>query len=199
VAAHLVIDRFLRSDGRRWRSASVSRAAPRRSRGTQAQCRSPICVAAGGGMGPRIAAQTLFHRPPTNWSRVIPLRRVWDLDLVAGYLLPLGAPVRLGPRCVRRAPDTAWYCGIGALGTAIHQRRYLGRTRFSRLLAAPVDSVYRPHIGGTGIAHGYQGLRNCLAIAIYGALFTLLALWRKSLRPGMIAHAWTDIAGDLPV
>jgi hypothetical protein len=48
-----------------------------------------------------------------------------------------------------------------------------------------------------GIAHGYQGVRNCLAIAIYGALFTLLALWRKSLRPGMIAHAWTDIAGGL--
>ena len=48
-----------------------------------------------------------------------------------------------------------------------------------------------------GIAHGYQGLRNCVAIAIYGALFTLLALWRKSLRPGMIAHAWTDIAAGL--
>jgi membrane protease YdiL (CAAX protease family) len=48
-----------------------------------------------------------------------------------------------------------------------------------------------------GIAHGYQGVRSCLAIAIYGSLFTLLALWRKSLRPGMIAHAWTDIAGGL--
>ncbi len=48
-----------------------------------------------------------------------------------------------------------------------------------------------------GIAHGYQGVRNCLAIALYGALFTLLALWRKSLLPGMIAHAWTDIAGAL--
>jgi membrane protease YdiL (CAAX protease family) len=48
-----------------------------------------------------------------------------------------------------------------------------------------------------GIAHGYQGVRNCLAIAMYGALFTLLALWRKSLRPGMIAHVCTDIAGGL--
>jgi membrane protease YdiL (CAAX protease family) len=48
-----------------------------------------------------------------------------------------------------------------------------------------------------GIAHGYQGVRACLAIALYGALFTLLALWRKSLRPGMIAHAWTDIAAGL--
>jgi membrane protease YdiL (CAAX protease family) len=48
-----------------------------------------------------------------------------------------------------------------------------------------------------GIAHGYQGIRNCLAIAMYGALFTLLALWRKSLRPGMMAHALSDIAGGL--
>jgi len=48
-----------------------------------------------------------------------------------------------------------------------------------------------------GIAHGYQGLQTCLAIALYGALFTVVALWRKSLRPGMIAHAWTDIAGGL--
>ncbi len=48
-----------------------------------------------------------------------------------------------------------------------------------------------------GIAHGYQGLQNCLAIGLYGALFTLLALWRQSLRPGMIAHVWTDIASGL--
>src|SRR5262249_39037875 len=48
-----------------------------------------------------------------------------------------------------------------------------------------------------GIAHGYQGLRASLVVALYGALFTALALWRKSLRPGMMAHAWTDIAGGL--
>ena len=48
-----------------------------------------------------------------------------------------------------------------------------------------------------GIAHGYQGVHACLSIAIYGAMFTLLALWRKRLRPGIIAHAWTDIAGGL--
>ena len=48
-----------------------------------------------------------------------------------------------------------------------------------------------------GIAHGYQGWQSCFLIAVYGALFTSLALWRHSLRPGMIAHAWTDIAGGL--
>ena len=48
-----------------------------------------------------------------------------------------------------------------------------------------------------GVAHGYQGVQSCLAIAAYGTLFTLLALYRKSLLPGILAHAWTDIAGGL--
>ncbi len=48
-----------------------------------------------------------------------------------------------------------------------------------------------------GMAHGYQGLQGCLAVTAYGTLFTLLALYRKSLRPGILAHAWTDIAGGL--
>jgi len=60
---------------------------------------------------------------------------------------------------------------------------FTGRTTMGLLLQVSVFAV----------AHGYQGVRSCLVIAIYGALFTLLALWRKSLRPGMIAHAWTDI------
>jgi membrane protease YdiL (CAAX protease family) len=48
-----------------------------------------------------------------------------------------------------------------------------------------------------GIAHGYQGVRNMIAITIYGALFGVLAWWRKSLKPGMILHAWTDIVGGI--
>jgi membrane protease YdiL (CAAX protease family) len=43
-----------------------------------------------------------------------------------------------------------------------------------------------------GISHGYQGIEACVRIAVYGALFGLLALWRGSLRPGMMAHAWSD-------
>jgi membrane protease YdiL (CAAX protease family) len=45
-----------------------------------------------------------------------------------------------------------------------------------------------------GIAHGYQGLPSVLAIAGYGVLFGALALWRGSLRPGIVAHALTDLA-----
>ncbi|HZI88823.1 MAG TPA: type II CAAX endopeptidase family protein [Candidatus Polarisedimenticolia bacterium] len=44
-----------------------------------------------------------------------------------------------------------------------------------------------------GVSHGYQGLRNMILITIYGAVFGALALWRKSLKPGIVLHAWTDI------
>ena len=43
-----------------------------------------------------------------------------------------------------------------------------------------------------GAAHAYQGIRLVVLIALYGAMFGVLAHWRKSVRPGMIAHAWQD-------
>jgi uncharacterized protein len=48
-----------------------------------------------------------------------------------------------------------------------------------------------------GIAHGYQGIEACVKIACFGGLYGLLALWRKSLRPGMMAHALTDILSGI--
>ena len=48
-----------------------------------------------------------------------------------------------------------------------------------------------------GISHGYQGVQACVKIAIFGALFGLLALWRGSLRPGIIAHAGSDILSGI--
>jgi uncharacterized protein len=48
-----------------------------------------------------------------------------------------------------------------------------------------------------GIAHGYQGFKNVVVITVLGALYGVLALWRRSPRPGMIAHAWSDVYGGL--
>jgi uncharacterized protein len=48
-----------------------------------------------------------------------------------------------------------------------------------------------------GISHGYQGVDACARIALFGLLFGVLALWRGSLRPGMVAHAWGDIASGI--
>jgi len=46
-----------------------------------------------------------------------------------------------------------------------------------------------------GIGHLYEGVGPVVRIILFGVLFGLLALWRKSLRPGMITHAWSDIFG----
>jgi len=46
-----------------------------------------------------------------------------------------------------------------------------------------------------GVGHLYEGVGAVARIMLFGALFGLLAVWRKSLRPGMIAHAWSDIFG----
>ncbi|HTV07392.1 MAG TPA: CPBP family intramembrane glutamic endopeptidase [Acidobacteriaceae bacterium] len=47
-----------------------------------------------------------------------------------------------------------------------------------------------------GSAHGYEGIGGMIVITAYGALFCILAIYRRSLRAGMIAHAWHDsIAG----
>jgi membrane protease YdiL (CAAX protease family) len=43
-----------------------------------------------------------------------------------------------------------------------------------------------------GAAHGYQGWRMMIVIAFFGSFFGLLAYFRKSLRPGIMAHAMQD-------
>jgi uncharacterized protein len=45
-----------------------------------------------------------------------------------------------------------------------------------------------------GAGHGYEGGRRMLLVFCLGLLFGFLALLRKSLRPGMIAHALFDSA-----
>ncbi len=48
-----------------------------------------------------------------------------------------------------------------------------------------------------GFCHGYQGIKPMVTISVYGALFGLLAMRMKSLRPGMLAHFIQDGASGL--
>jgi len=43
-----------------------------------------------------------------------------------------------------------------------------------------------------GLSHAYEGRQRMFLIFCYGAMFGTLAILRKSLRPGMMAHAWHD-------
>lgn len=48
-----------------------------------------------------------------------------------------------------------------------------------------------------GAAHLYQGWKGAATITVYGALFGILAAWRKSLRPGIMQHAAQDTVAGL--
>jgi membrane protease YdiL (CAAX protease family) len=50
-----------------------------------------------------------------------------------------------------------------------------------------------------GAAHAYQGLQRASVIATSALLFGLLAQWRRTVRPGMIAHSLQDGVAPLLV
>ncbi len=50
-----------------------------------------------------------------------------------------------------------------------------------------------------GAGHIYQGGKHAIVIGVYGVLFGILAEMRKSLRPGIMVHAWHDAITGLLV
>jgi uncharacterized protein len=70
------------------------------------------------------------------------------------------------------------------------QRQFMALTKnasFGIILSAAVF----------GMSHAYQGFGHAIQIAMLGAMSGILAHWRKSVRPGMFAHALQDILGGL--
>jgi membrane protease YdiL (CAAX protease family) len=70
------------------------------------------------------------------------------------------------------------------------QKQFEALTRSRRLALIMQAGLF-------GVSHGYQGTMACARIALFGVVFGALALWRKTLRPGIILHAWTDISSGL--
>jgi hypothetical protein len=71
----------------------------------------------------------------------------------------------------------------------------LFRGYLQRQIGALTGNIYAGLIGSAilfGAGHGYEGTRRMVLIAVLGAMFGVLALLRKSLRPGMIAHGLFD-------
>src|SRR5437868_8104751 len=74
-------------------------------------------------------------------------------------------------------------------------RGYLQKqfTAVTRSTAAAVIAQALLFAGG----HGYEGAQRMALIGVYGAMFGVLAAVRRSLRPGMMAHAWHDAVSGI--
>ena len=81
------------------------------------------------------------------------------------------------------------------IGEEVVFRGYLQRQFWS--LSRSLPSAIALQAGVFGSAHVYQGWKLAIGITAYGFAFGLLAAWRKSLLPGILAHAVTDIIGGI--
>jgi membrane protease YdiL (CAAX protease family) len=138
-------------------------------------------------------------RTPRNMFRdvaiAVPFWVVWELTALAFHRA-------LGPSAAKTV-DNLLPQGIaeGALWIAVSisagiceefafrgylQRQILGITGSVALAVAGQAAVF-------AAAHAYQGWKNVVVIFALGALYGALAAWRRSLIPGMLAHAWSDI------
>jgi len=48
-----------------------------------------------------------------------------------------------------------------------------------------------------GVAHGYKDRLGMIIAALIGCVLGALTVWRRSLRPGILAHAWMDSFGGI--
>lgn len=73
---------------------------------------------------------------------------------------------------------------------------FVFRGYFLRQFSSPPHQLWVGVIASSllfGCSHAYEGAAGMIAITVYGAMFCGLAILRRSLRPGMIAHGWHDI------
>lgn len=85
---------------------------------------------------------------------------------------------------------------IALSATAGFVEEFVFRGYFLRQFASPLHQLWIGVVASSllfGCSHAYEGAAGMIAITVYGALFCGLAILRRSLRPGMIAHAWHDI------
>src|SRR5215813_10096989 len=117
-----------------------------------------------------------------------------------GYLLGLSNPKQvdemkqhLGPLMPKVGSEMLVWVLLSCVAGLVEEIIFRGYLQ--RQIGALAGNIYVGLAASAiifGAGHGYEGVRRMILIALYGAMFGLLALWRKSLRPGMIAHAWQD-------
>ena len=117
-----------------------------------------------------------------------------------GFDLVFGLPSRAGvePLLVRHAADIPLWILLALSAGLVEEltfrgylQRQFGALLGNRWLGALAQAIL------FGVTHGYQGATLVLKIALLGMMFGVLALCRRSLIPGIIAHASVDVIGGL--
>jgi uncharacterized protein len=98
----------------------------------------------------------------------------------------------------RSSSETAVYLLMAVTASICEEIIYRGylQTQFIFWTRSSVAGVLLQSIA-FGVSHAYQGWRMTASISVFGCLFGFVALWRRSLRPGMMAHFLQDAAGGL--
>lgn len=114
----------------------------------------------------------------------------------AEQLEKLRALAQLAPANGREIAAWALLCLLVGFIEEIVFRGYLQRQFIGWAHGGVVVGVLASAIV-FGSAHAYQGVRGMVLLTVFGALFSLLALHRGSLRAGIFAHAWHDLITGL--
>jgi membrane protease YdiL (CAAX protease family) len=114
--------------------------------------------------------------------------------------LAFGAASQAGvePLLVRHAADIPLWILLALSAGLVEEltfrgylQRQFGALLGNRWLGALAQAIL------FGVTHGYQGTALVLKIALLGMMFGALALCRRSLIPGIVAHASVDVIGGL--
>lgn len=122
----------------------------------------------------------------------------WVIWMAVGrgldYLLGPGAQKTIDILLPRSALEAAVWIGASATAGFCEELVFRGYVQ-QQLQALSGSSVIAVIGQGAlfGLMHAYQGWRPVIVISALGMLFGCMALWRGSLRAGMLAHAWADV------
>ncbi|MFL6538103.1 MAG: CPBP family intramembrane glutamic endopeptidase [Chthoniobacterales bacterium] len=144
-----------------------------------------------------------------DWTRLWFVLR--DTAIALGFLIAFAIVVQALGHLLKIAPTSGLRSAIPQTGaevvvflftafTAACCEELVFRGYLQRQFAAFTQSAAAAIVlqgVSFGLVHGYQGWRYVVVITVFGISFGLLATWRRSLRPGMIAHFVQDGVGGL--